>query len=35
MVEFLIEHGADVNAMDTDGVTPLHGAAAAGKHELI
>ncbi|HKK92461.1 MAG TPA: ankyrin repeat domain-containing protein [Longimicrobiales bacterium] len=35
-VKYLVEtHGADVNARDQDGYTPLHHAAARGDNELI
>ena len=30
MVEFLIEHGADVNRGDNEGWTPLHATASCG-----
>ena len=29
------EHGADVNARDYNGITPLHNAASRGDNELI
>lgn len=35
MVEFLIQKGADVNAADKSGVTPLHAAASLGKHDEL
>jgi ankyrin repeat protein len=34
-VKFLMQLGADVNAADVRGYTPLHGAAYLGNHELI
>ncbi|KAK7495784.1 hypothetical protein BaRGS_00013004, partial [Batillaria attramentaria] len=34
-VDFLIQHGADVNARDTERVTPLHAAAWAGCAECV
>jgi ankyrin repeat protein len=34
-VEKLLAHGADVNAPDDDGDTPLHGAAQTGNVEII
>ncbi|HWZ30000.1 MAG TPA: ankyrin repeat domain-containing protein [Bryobacteraceae bacterium] len=34
-VKFLMQLGADVNAADARGYTPLHGAAYLGNHELI
>lgn len=30
MVEFLVEHGADVNRGDNEGWTPLHATASCG-----
>ena len=34
-VHFLMEIGADVNAVDTNGYTALHGAAALGNNEMV
>ena len=34
-VRLLIEQGADVNMEQAGGYTPLHQAAAAGRHELV
>ena len=34
-VHFLMEIGADVNAVDTSGYTALHGAAALGNDEMV
>ena len=34
-VHFLMEIGADVNAVDTNGYTALHGAAALGNDEMV
>jgi len=34
-VRFLMEIGADVNAVDTNGYTALHGAAALGNNEMV
>lgn len=30
MVEFLVQHGADVNRQDNEGWTPLHATASCG-----
>lgn len=30
MVEFLVEHGADINKGDNEGWTPLHATASCG-----
>lgn len=30
MAEYLLEHGADVNAQDKGGLIPLHNAASYG-----
>ncbi len=35
MLEFLLEHGADVNARDKYGLTPLHKAAALGRPAIV
>ncbi|MGH0171466.1 UNVERIFIED_CONTAM: hypothetical protein FKN15_060826 [Acipenser sinensis] len=34
MVEFLVEHGANVNQPDNEGWTPLHAAASCGFTEI-
>lgn len=34
MVEWLLDHNADVNARDNNGLTPLHYAAAIGLKEI-
>ncbi len=34
-VKYLVQLGSDVNAADSRGYTPLHGAAYLGNHELI
>jgi ankyrin repeat protein len=34
-VKYCMQLGADVNAADTKGYTPLHGAAYIGNHEMI
>lgn len=34
MVNELLEHGADTNAMDNEGITPLHVAVYMG-HDLV
>ena len=34
-VHFLMEIGADVNAVDANGYTALHGAAALGNNEMV
>jgi ankyrin repeat protein len=35
MVEFLVENGADVNAVDDDGETGLSNAYLLGHHEVV
>lgn len=35
VVKALLEHGADVNAVQQDGFTPLHGAAQNGQEEMV
>ena len=32
LVRLLVSHGSDVNIADTDSWTPLHAAAANGRH---
>uniref|UniRef100_A0A1A9WD19 ANK_REP_REGION domain-containing protein n=1 Tax=Glossina brevipalpis TaxID=37001 RepID=A0A1A9WD19_9MUSC len=34
MVEFLVEHGADINRQDNEGWTPLHATASCGDGDL-
>lgn len=34
MVTFLLEHGADVNQVDSEGWTPLHVAASCGYSDI-
>lgn len=34
MVEFLVEHGADVDVCDNEGWTPLHATASCGFSEI-
>jgi ankyrin repeat protein len=34
-VKFCLDHGADINAADQKGYTPLHGAAVRGDNEMI
>lgn len=34
MAEFLLENGADVNAMDKGGLIPLHNASSYGVSNL-
>jgi ankyrin repeat protein len=34
-VKFCLEHGADVNAVDSKGYTALHGAAIRGDNEMV
>src|SRR5262245_57411617 len=34
-VKFCIEHGADINAVDSKGYTALHGAAIRGDNDLV
>ncbi|XP_028413361.1 2-5A-dependent ribonuclease-like [Dendronephthya gigantea] len=35
MVEYLVEHGADINGKDTDGWTVLHSAVKKGALEIV
>lgn len=35
VAEYLLEHGADVNAQDKGGLIPLHNAASYGVSERI
>lgn len=34
MVSFLLEHGANVNQVDSEGWTPLHVAASCGHPDI-
>jgi ankyrin repeat protein len=35
IVKALLEHGADVNAVQQDGFAPIHGAAQNGQEEMV
>lgn len=35
IVEMLIKHGANINAADINGHSPLHGAAKEGRKEVV
>ena len=35
VVEFLLQHGADINAIDENGETAMHGAAYANRPEVV
>ena len=35
IVEYLVEHGANVNVSDNDGITPLHDACRGGHKEIV
>jgi ankyrin repeat protein len=35
MVRLLIDYGADINTIDSDGDTPLHRAASQGSLEIV
>ena len=34
MVQLLVDHGANVNATDFEGWTPLHAAASCGYEDI-
>jgi ankyrin repeat protein len=34
-IQFLLDHGADINAANATGMTPLHGAAQKGADEIV
>jgi len=35
IVEFLTDHGADVNAKDREGDTPMHDAVRLGRYRIV
>merc|ERR1711990_143537 len=35
IVEFLVDHGADVNAKDREGDTPMHDAVRLGRYKIV
>lgn len=35
MIEYLLEHGADIQTKDCDGQSPLHRAASSGSIDSV